>query len=135
MKETTVIAHAIASNIKMANPTIFIIIPNTLIYSKSSNNAYNQFRDAYTPNPIRARPLNACADYMCKSRLSAYHLPFIASITCANKSSGTFANVMSCLDSVSIFPDKLFSTRFFQFSGSRLHNAKINAVGFGAAFL
>ena len=66
---------------------------------------------------------------------SRHYFPFIASITCANRLSGTLAKVMPGLVSVSILPVNSWMCLLDHSPGARLHNAKIIAVGFGAAFL
>ena len=63
------------------------------------------------------------------------YFPLIASITCANRLSGTLANVIPGLVSVSILPVNSWMCLLDHSPGARLHNAKIIAVGFGAAFL
>ena len=64
------------------------------------------------------------------------YLPFIASITWANRESGTLANDMpEPVCSVVNFPVNSWMCLLDHSPGARFHNAKIMAVGFGAAFL
>ena len=69
-------------------------------------------------------------------RIPPYSFPsLIAEITCAKRSSERLCNETFGLVSVSILPVNSWMCLLDQFSGSRLHNAKIMAVAFGAAFL
>ena len=117
-------------------PGIFLIRvnhnPNISVYYKSCCNTPIQFHDVYIFRLIPARLLTVC---VAMSPDTAYYSPCIASITLANKSSGTFAKDNPGFVSVSILPEISWICLFDHCSGARLHNAKIIAVGFGAAFL